>query len=237
MNPTLTVIIPVFNERETILKILDLVVAVDIDKEIIVVDDGSTDSTVETLKAAETRYPGAQMLYHDRNRGKGAAIRTALSKARGRFTIIQDADLEYDPKEYPQMLAPLLEGRTKAVYGSRILGSNKARSYNRYYWGGRLLSFVTNILYASAITDESTCYKAIETNMLRNLNLAAEGFEFCPEVTAKLLRAGVTIHEVPISYHPRSFEEGKKIKPKDGLIAIWTLIKYRFGKPPTYQAQ
>ncbi|MBW2092470.1 MAG: glycosyltransferase family 2 protein [Deltaproteobacteria bacterium] len=231
MKPTLTVIIPVYNERETVLKILNRVVVVDIDKEIIIVDDGSTDDTRNTLKAAESRYKDVLFLYHEQNQGKGAAIRTALSKARGRFTIIQDADLEYHPEEYPQLLTPLLEGRTRVVYGSRVLGSKKVRSYNRYYWGGRLLSLVTNLLFGSTITDEPTCYKAFETQILRNLNLKATGFEFCPEVTAKILRAGLAIHEVPISYSPRSFEQGKKIKPKDGLIAIWTLLRYRLGKP------
>ena len=236
MTPSLTVIVPVFNEKKTVLKLLDRVLAVDVDKEVIVVDDGSTDSTREILKSAESRYSGVLFLYHDRNRGKGAAIRTGISRARGRFTIIQDADLEYDPEEYPRLLAPLLEEKTRVVYGSRVLGSKKVRSYNRYYWGGRMLSLFTNLLFRSAITDEPTCYKVVETQLLRDLDLKAVGFEFCPEVTAKILRAGFTIHEVPISYHPRSFEEGKKIRPKDGLIAIWTLLKYRLGKRPPLKA-
>ncbi|MBW2084652.1 MAG: glycosyltransferase family 2 protein, partial [Deltaproteobacteria bacterium] len=177
-------------------------------------------------------YPGVRFLYHEQNQGKGAAICTGLSRARARFTIIQDADLEYDPEEYPKLLAPLLEGQARVVYGSRVLGSKKVRSYHRYYWGGRLLSSITNLLYGSSITDEPTCYKVTETQILQNLGLKAVGFEFCPEVTAKILRAGFKIHEVPISYHPRSFEQGKKIKPRDGLIAIWTLLRYRFGKRP-----
>ncbi|MDY6851431.1 MAG: glycosyltransferase family 2 protein [Thermodesulfobacteriota bacterium] len=230
-GPTLTIIIPAYNERETILDILDRVRAVNVDKEIIVVDDGSVDGTADLLRSASSR-PETRVLFHERNQGKGAAIRTGLAKARGRYTIIQDADLEYDPQDYIRLLAPLLEGRARVVYGSRILGAGQIRSYNRYYWGGRFVSLVTNILYGSRLTDEPTCYKVFETWVLKDLNLTATGFEFCPEVTAKVIRAGLSILEVPISYQPRSFEQGKKIRPRDGLIAVWFLLKHRFSPRP-----
>jgi len=225
----LTVIMPVYNERDTVVEILDRVRAVEVDKEIILVDDGSSDGTSERLKSAAAGRPEVRLVFHRVNQGKGAAIRTGLTLARGRFTIIQDADLEYDPRDYPRLLVPLLEGRARVVYGSRILGAARERSYTRYYWGGRFLSWLTNFLYGSAITDEPTCYKVFETQLLKNFDLKAKGFEFCPEVTAKTLKAGLKIIEVPITYHPRSFEQGKKIRARDGLKAIWMLLKHRFG--------
>jgi len=225
----LTVIMPVYNERDTVVEILDRVQAVEVDKEIILVDDGSSDGTSEHLKSATAGRRDVRLVFHRVNQGKGTAIRTGLALARGRFTIIQDADLEYDPRDYPRLLAPLLEGRTRVVYGSRILGAAQARSYTRYYWGGRFLSWLTNFLYGSAITDEPTCYKVFETQLLKSFDLKASGFEFCPEVTAKTLKAGLNIIEVPITYHPRSFEQGKKIRARDGLKAIWILLKHRFG--------
>jgi len=225
----LTVIMPVYNERDTVLEILGLVQAVELDKEIILVDDGSSDGTAELLKSAAAGLPGVRLMFHRVNQGKGAAIRTGLTQARGRFTIIQDADLEYDPRDYPRLLAPLLEGRSRVVYGSRILGSAQKRSYTRYYWGGRFLSWLTNLLYGSTITDEPTCYKVFETRLLKSFDLKSQGFEFCPEVTAKTLKAGLKVIEVPITYNPRSFEQGKKIRAADGLKAIWILFKHRFG--------
>ena len=231
-SPELTVIMPVHNERQTVLDILERVRAVGLDKEIIVVDDGSTDGTAEILEEAAAERPEVVLLFHERNLGKGAAVRTGLARARGTYTVIQDADLEYDPADYHALLAPLRAGQARVVYGSRILGARHIRSYHRYYWGGRFLSWLTNLLYGSSITDEPTCYKVFETRMLRDFELVSSGFELCPEVTAKALRAGLSILEVPISYQPRSFEEGKKIRARDGLIAVWILLKHRFGPRP-----
>jgi len=221
----LSVIMPVYNERETVREILDKVQAVPIEKEILIVDDGSTDGTAELLDSLDD--PGVRVLRHDRNRGKGAAIRTALEQATGEVTIIQDADLEYDPGDYEALIDPILRGEADVVYGNRWHGGTGV-SYNRYLWGGRLLSALAGILFSARIRDEPTCYKALRTDLLRRLRLACKGFEFCPEVTAKVCRLGYTIHEVDIRYDPRSFEAGKKIRWHDGVRAIWTLVKWRF---------
>ena len=232
----LSIIIPVYNERETIQKVVDKVKAVNIEKEILIVDDGSTDGTGEILKTVENlafKVEGEKpktdikVIYHLQNRGKGASIKTALSYVTGDIIIIQDGDLEYDPQDYSKLIAPIIRGETDVVYGSRILGKGK-RSYWRYYWGGRFLSWLVNILYGARITDEPTCYKVFRTGVLKGLELRCQGFEFCPEVTAKLCRRGYRIKEVPISYCPRKIEEGKKIRWIDGLIAIRTLLRYRF---------
>ncbi|MCB0177652.1 MAG: glycosyltransferase family 2 protein [Anaerolineae bacterium] len=165
--------------------------------------------------------------------GKGAAVKAGLQKATGNIVLIQDADLEYDPADYPMLLSPFADPAVEVVYGSRNLQRNPKSSL-AFYWGGRLLSWITNWLYGSRITDEATGYKVIKTELLRDIGVETDGFEFCPEVTAKLLQRGVTIYEVPISYQPRTRQEGKKIQWRDGAIAIWTLVKYRFliGKVP-----
>lgn len=221
----LSVIMPVYNERDTLNEILSRVQAVPVKKEIIIVDDGSTDGTRQILK--NIKGGNIKVILHERNQGKGAAIRTGLREATGDIVIIQDADLEYDPMDYLKLIPLIQSGEAQVVYGSRTLGSKK-RSYHRYYWGGQLITFVANVLYRLKITDEPTCYKMFKKDLIDRIQLDCKGFEFCPEVTAKVARLGYTIHEVPISYHPRSFEQGKKIKWKDGLIAIWTLLKYRF---------
>lgn len=226
VDPTLSVIIPCYNEQRTILTILERVQAVSIAKEIIVVDDGSTDGTRELLAALVADLPGVTVLFHEGNRGKGAAVATGLARAIGRVVIIQDADLEYDPEEYGAVIAPILAGEAEVVYGSRNLQPNHY-SYRSFYWGGRLVTLVANVLYGSRLTDEATCYKAFALPVIQGLHLESAGFEFCPEVTAKLLRQGYAIREVPISYHARPREEGKKIRASDGLRAIWTLLKYR----------
>jgi glycosyltransferase involved in cell wall biosynthesis len=225
-----SVLIPAYNEAATIARCLEAVYARNPgrDLEVIVVDDGSTDGTYEAAKAAAG--PGARVLKHERNQGKGAAIRTALAAATGDVVLIQDADLEYDPAEYAALLKPLEEGRARVVYGSRTLKRDNVRSYSSYYWGGRLLSWWTNLLYGSRITDEATCYKLFETELLRSYHLECTGFEFCPEATAKTLRRGIPIVELPISYHPRRIEEGKKIRWHDGLIHLWVLFKLRWGR-------
>lgn len=221
----LSVIIPVYNESGTIREIIKRVQAVPIDKEIIVVDDGSTDSTCEILN--QLRDNGIILKRHDRNMGKGMAIRTGIKHVSGDAVVIQDADLEYDPQDYLVLIKPIIEGKARVVYGSRVLGGGK-HSYRRFYLGGRFLSILTNLLYGSSITDEPTCYKMFKTEVLKNMTLECTGFEFCPEVTAKVLKKGIKIVELPISYYPRTIEEGKKIRWLDGVIAIWTLIKYRF---------
>jgi glycosyltransferase involved in cell wall biosynthesis len=223
-----SVLIPAYNEAGTIARCLEAVYGRNPgrDLEVIIVDDGSTDGTAKAAEAAA--HSGIKVLRHEKNSGKGTAIRTALAAATGEVVLIQDADLEYDPADYAALLKPFEEGRVEVVYGSRILRSDNGRSYARYYWGGRVLSWWTNLLYGSSVTDEPTCYKVFKTSLLRSLDLRCTGFEFCPEVTAKILRRGIAIHEVPISYHPRRIEEGKKIRWHDGVIALWTLLKLRF---------
>lgn len=223
----LTVIIPVYNEQETLSTLLKRVSSVQLNKEIIVVDDGSTDSTYEILREFESE-PSFTLLRHDRNYGKGHAIRTALDMARGDFVIIQDADLEYDPQDYLLMITPLLEGRAKVVFGSRRLNrENKQYSGIIYCFGGIVVTYLSRWLYGLKITDEATCYKMFDRNLLKSLQLSCERFEFCPEVTAKLAKRNIRILEVPISYFPRHKSEGKKIGWRDGVEAIWTLLKFK----------
>lgn len=223
----LSVIIPAYNEEKTIAYVLEQIFALrmDLDFEVIIVDDGSTDTTAQAVK--KTGFP---LIYirQEINLGKGAALRRGIREAKGDIILIQDADSEYDPKDYPALVKPLLSREAEVVYGSRILNKGNGYSYKRYYWGGRLLSWWTNFLYGSRITDEATGYKVFKAGVLKSFRLDCRGFEFCPEVTAKVLRQGIKIMEVPISYYPRSIEEGKKISWKDGVIALWTLFKLRF---------
>ena len=225
-----SVLIPAYNEARTIAACLEAVYSRNPgrDLEVIVVDDGSTDGTYEAAKAAAK--PGTVVLKHEKNAGKGTAIRTALAKATGEVVLIQDADLEYDPADYAKLLKPIEDGRAEVVYGSRHLAGGNERSYARYYYGGRLVSVWCNLLYGSSITDEPTCYKVFKTDLLRSFDLKCTGFEFCPEATAKTLRRGIPILEVPISYRPRRIEEGKKIRWHDGIEALWTLLKLRCSR-------
>ncbi len=223
----LSVIIPAYNEERSIKEIINRVLQANLEKEIIVIDDGSRDKTKNILDSKFGRHKNIKILHHKENKGKGAAIQSGLKYVTGDIVITQDADLEYDPKQYQKLIKPILENKARVVYGSRNLGKNP-RSYSRYYWGGKLLSWLTNLLYGSHITDESTGYKVFKTEILKNLSLKEQGFGFCPEVTAKILKKGYKILEVSISYQPRSFREGKKISWKDGLLAIFLLIKYRF---------
>lgn len=227
----LSVIIPVYNENKNIIKVIEEVSAVDIKKEIIVIDDGSNDGTQETLSNLNTN--NIIKVFHEKNRGKGAAIRTGLKYVTGNIVIIQDADFEYNPQEYSLLIQPILDGKTQIVYGSRFYFplKDKKSNYHFYYHfllGVKFLNFLTYLLYGAKITDEATCYKVFRTEVIKNINLKCEGFEFCPEITAKLCKKGYTLYEVPISYRGRTFEEGKKINWKDGLKAIYFLIKYRF---------
>jgi dolichol-phosphate mannosyltransferase len=221
----LSVIIPVYNEERTISELISRVKGVKLEKEIIVVDDGSTDGTPGILDKID-----GITLVHKENGGKGSAILEGIKAVTGEVIVIQDADLEYDPNDFVAMMEIMQKERADVVYGSRILHQDYHISYRRYFWGGKLVTFIANILYGLSITDEPTCYKMIRTGLLKSLNLRCVRFEFCPEVTAKLGRRKIRIVEVPISYAPRSIGDGKKIKALDGLEAIWTLIKYRFAR-------
>lgn len=224
----LSVIIPVYNEEATLEEIIGRVRATGLAYEIIVVDDGSDDNSPRILaQLQDSGHPPLHLLRHECNQGKGAAIRSGLAAVTGDLILVQDADLEYDPSDYSALLAPFKDRTVHVVYGSRNLRRNPRSSF-AFYWGGRLLSWIANWLFGSHITDEATGYKVLKVDLMRDVGLEATGFEFCPELTAKLLQRGVVIHEVPISYIPRSWEQGKKIKWYDGLAAIWTLLKYRF---------
>ena len=226
----LSVIIPVYNEQATLEEIISRVRATGLADEIIVVDDNSCDNSPTILKRLQNgAQPPLQILRHERNQGKGAAIRTGLTAVTGDLVLVQDADLEYDPADYPALLAPFANPEVKVVYGSRNLRRN-GRSSFAFYWGGRLLSVITNLLYGSRITDEATGYKIFCANLLKEMDLEGNGFEFCPEVTGKILRRKIPIYEVPISYYPRTWAEGKKIQWYDGPIAVWNLVKYRFQR-------
>lgn len=229
----LSIIVPVYNEARTVARLIERVLAVDLDgveREVIVVNDGSTDRTHDVLEHIASQRPGLIKVYHhEQNRGKGAAIRTALEHVTGDIVITQDADLEYDPEDYPRLLALFEDPSVQVVYGSRNLRDNPRSSWT-FYWGGRLVSWFANLLYGSDLTDEATGYKLFRTELLRSLDLQSDGFEFCPEVTGKLLRHDIEIHEIPISYQPRGIEQGKKINWRDGLEAIWTLVKHRLSR-------
>lgn len=222
----ISIIIPVYNEQTTIKEIVNRVEKVKVNKEIIVVDDGSTDGTREFLKSLKIN--NVKVIYHDKNAGKGQAIRTALPFVTGDIVVIQDADLEYNPEEYPKLIKPIEESKAEVVYGSRTLGKKfhpVSLQNFIFYMGGRVLSLLTNFLYGSNITDEPTCYKVFKADILKSLNLQCRGFEFCPEVTAKILKQGIKIYEVPISCTPRTVKEGKKIRLRDWFIAVGVLIK------------
>ena len=220
-----SVIIPVYNEVSHLEELLQAVQASPVPKEIIIVDDGSTDGTREKLQSLVPQND-VTIVFHERNCGKGASIRTALQYARGEYVIIQDSDLEYDPSDYPALLRPLQTGRANVVYGVR---PDRPERGLRFFLGAKFLTHLTNLLYGAGIHDEATCYKVFRRSLLQKVKLQCQRFEFCPEVTAKLCRMGERIEEVPISYHPRSAVEGKKIRHSDGWLAIWTLIRYRFA--------
>jgi glycosyltransferase involved in cell wall biosynthesis len=217
---------PVYNERTTLPQILSEVRAVDLKKEIVVVDDGSTDGTREVLEEEE-KAGDLTVLYHEANRGKGAAVRTGLEHASGDFVIIQDADLEYDPQDYHKLLEPILEGRAEVVYGSRFMQSGETMFFLQAL-GNRIVTLVTNVLYGTSLTDMETCYKACRVEVIKSIPLRSRRFELEPEITAKLLKRGYLIYEVPISYQGREYHEGKKLTWRDGITALWTLMKYRF---------
>jgi dolichol-phosphate mannosyltransferase len=221
-----SVIVPVYNEASHVDELLQAIQSSPVRKEIIIVDDGSTDGTREKLKALPT-MDDLTIVFHEKNCGKGAAIRTALAYARGEYVLIQDSDLEYDPQDYPALLRPLEQGRANVVYGVR---PDRPERGLRFFLGAKLLTHLTNLLYGAGIHDEATCYKVFRRSLLMQVRLDCHRFEFCPEVTAKLCRMGEKIAEVPISYNPRSAVEGKKIRHSDGWLAIWTLLRHRFTR-------
>ena len=222
----LSVLIPAYNEVHNIQNILNKIGEVNIPKEIIVVDDGSTDGTRELLNTLKSDT--IKVVFHEKNQGKGGAIRTAIEHSKGDIIIIQDADLEYDPQDYYKLIPVIESGKEKVVYGSRFLNKQNKHSYFSFFLGGQVVTWITNILYFQNLSDEPTCYKVFDAKLLKSIKLNCTGFEFCPEVTAKIAKLGYKIPEVPISYYPRSISEGKKINWKDGVEAIWVLFKYRF---------
>jgi len=224
----LSVIIPYYNEENTIATLVKKVIATGLADEIILSDDGSTDTSADIALSLKNEFPDKIKLTGGKvNKGKGSAIRIALAVSTGDIILIQDADLEYDPSQYTALLKPFDDPEVKIVYGSRNLEGNPHSSF-MFYLGGVFLSKLINILYGSHITDESTCLKVFRSDVLKSFDLECDGFEFCPEVTSKALKRKLKILEVPITYHPRSKSEGKKIKWTDGVTAIYTIIKFRF---------
>lgn len=224
----LSIIIPVYNEKATLLEVVKRVQAVSlngVEKEIILIDDASTDGTTELCKK---EIPSAiKTLYHEINQGKGAAIRTGLKAVTGDYVLIQDADLEYDPDDYAKLLAPIQKGKAQVVYGSRFTGEHRNMFFHHWV-GNKFLSLTTNLLYNSTLSDMETCYKVVKRDIIDGLNLKSNRFDFEPEITAKILKQKIRIYEVPISYCGREFHEGKKITWRDGVVALWILLKYRF---------
>jgi glycosyltransferase involved in cell wall biosynthesis len=225
-NPLLSVVMPVYNERKTIEEIIARVLAVPLRIELIVVDDGSTDGTRELLAGLQ-RARGFTLILQPRNRGKGAALRAGFDRVTGNIVVVQDADLEYSPEEYPQLIELICQGRADVVYGSRFLGRHRVFLFT-HYAGNRLLTLVTNVLYNTILTDMETCYKAMRTEVLRSFRLESDGFGIEPEITAKIFKRKYRVYEVPITYDGRGYDEGKKITWRDGIVALWVLIKYRF---------
>ena len=224
----ISIIIPVFNEQATIAEVLARVLAVDLDKQVIVVDDGSTDGTSELLEEWGKRQPDwVTVQRHAKNQGKGVAVRTGLAEVTGDCVIIQDGDLEYDPRDYSRLLAPLIEGQARVVFGSRLLGNNP-RMFFAQRVGNVVLTWLTNLLYGASLTDMETCYKLFARDVVAGMTLTSDRFNVEPELTAKVLRQGLDIVEVPLAYTGRTYTDGKKINGRDFLSAVWTLIRFRF---------
>lgn len=230
---TISILIPVYNEVRFIEEVIDRVMAVDfcgLTPQVIIVDDGSSDGTIELLKALESENRDNFIFdFHEKNQGKGAALRTALSYATGDIVVIQDADLEYDPADYPELITLIIKGKADVVYGSRLSGGGSVRAFNiMNYFGNKFLTLMTNILYNTTLTDMETCYKAFKKEALEGITIKCNRFDFEPEITAKVLKKGCRLFETPISYAGRNPEEGKKITWVDGIWALWTLFKFRF---------
>ena len=233
-RPLISLLVPAFNEARTIEAVLRRAAAVDLRTEIVVVDDGSSDGTPEIAErvAAELDPERLRVVRHGSNQGKGAAVRTGLGAVRGEFVVIQDADLEYDPRDLPKLVGPLLEGIADVVYGSRLRGGEPQRAHLFWHYAGnRFLSLLTNILFNTTISDMEVGYKAFRTDLVRSIELTSRGFGIEPEITAKLLRLGdVRLYEIPISYYGRTYEEGKKITWRDGVTAVVLLLRFRFAR-------
>jgi glycosyltransferase involved in cell wall biosynthesis len=227
-DPLLSVVMPVYNERETIDEIIRRVLAVPLRIELIVVDDGSKDGTREILPqlAEELKF---KLILQPKNGGKGAALRRGFEEVNGDLVVIQDADLEYSPEEFPELIELICQGRADVVYGSRFLGRHRVFLFT-HYAGNRLLTLMTNVLYNTMLTDMETCYKVMRREVLNGLDLQSDGFGIEPEITAKIFKRHYRVYEVPISYDGRTYEEGKKIGWRDGVVALWVLLKHRFGK-------
>ncbi len=225
----LSVIMPVYNERQTVTEAVTRVLAADVslEKELIIVDDGSTDGTVDILKKISDDR--VKLFYHDNNRGKGAALRTGFSEVTGDIVIIQDADLEYNPADYRIVLVPILDGRADVVYGSRFRGGPQRVLLFWHYMGNRLITFIADMLYNTNLSDIETCYKAFRRKILDRIKFHSDGFGFEVEFTAKVTRRKYRIYEVPIQYSGRTYEEGKKLTWREGIIALWLLLKYRIS--------
>jgi len=224
-NPLLSVVMPVFNERDTIQEIIGRVMRVPMRIELIVVDDYSTDGTRDVLAELQPQH-GFKLILQPKNGGKGSALRRGFQEVTGDVMVIQDADLEYSPEEYPDLIALICQGRADVVYGSRFIGRHRVFLFT-HYAGNRLLTLITNVLYNTMLTDMETCYKMMRTEVLRSMTLESNGFGIEPEMTAKIFKRGYRVYEVPITYDGRGYEEGKKITWRDGLVALWVLIKYR----------
>ncbi len=224
----LSVVIPVYNEVSTLRELVALVQAVDLPKELILVDDFSTDGTRNLLTEIERESDNVRILFHDQNFGKGRALRTGFDHATGDYVIIQDADLEYDPQDYSKLLKPLLSGKADAVFGSRFLTTDEHRVL--YFWhslGNRLLTLLSNMATDLNLSDMETCYKVFRRGLIQSIELEEDRFGFEPEITQKIAKAGARVYEVGIAYHGRTYEEGKKIGMKDGFRALWCILKYR----------
>jgi len=226
VDPLLSVVMPAFNELNTIEEIVRRVLAVPLRIELIVVDDCSTDGTRNTLVELQ-RELGFTLLLQPRNLGKGAALRRGFEAVRGDVVVVQDADLEYSPEEFPQLIELICQGRADVVYGSRFLGRHRVFLFT-HYAGNRILTLLTNVLYNTMLTDMETCYKVMRTDVLRSMTLRSDGFGIEPELTAKIFKRGYRVYEVPITYDGRGYDEGKKISWRDGVVALWVLLRYRF---------
>ena len=227
MPPCLSVIMPVYNERATVASVIATVLNQPEVAELIIVNDASSDGTREELERVAAGDARIRLFHHDHNQGKGAALRTGISHATADIVIIQDADMEYDPAEYPILLGPILRGKADAVFGSRFIGSQEHRVL--YFWhslGNKFLTLLSNMFTNLNLTDMETCYKAVKTEILQSVSIEENRFGFEPEITAKLARKGIRIYEVAVSYHGRTYAEGKKINWKDGVRAIWCILKY-----------
>jgi glycosyltransferase involved in cell wall biosynthesis len=225
-DPLLSVVMPAYNEQETIEEMIRRVLAVPLRIELIVVDDGSKDRTREILSRLKEEL-GFTLVLQPENAGKGSALRRGFQEVTGDIVVIQDADLEYSPEEFPELIDLIVQGRADVVYGSRFLGRHRVFLFT-HYAGNKLLTFVTNVLYNTILSDMETCYKVMRIEVLRSFTLESNGFGIEPELTAKIFKRGYRVYEVPITYDGRGYDEGKKITWRDGVVALWVLLKYRF---------